>query len=208
MKTTEVILCEPKPMGLLERVYLVEILKGLSVTLRHFLGNLLFRKYTVTVEWPEVKREYSDRFRGRHVLLTRDDGSPRCVACYMCETACPADCIHIEAEEDPLATVEWEKQPKVFTIDLLRCVFCGFCVDACPKEAIIMTREHEMAFASREEAIVGLPELLQKGPVDGLDLGYRPYYGSVTPPIRLPIPVGVLADRKAATSVGGHPRGG
>jgi NADH-quinone oxidoreductase subunit I len=189
MKSTDVVLCEARPLGFLQRFYLVEIVKGLVVTLRHFLGNLFFRKYTVTVEWPEVKREYSDRMRGRHVILTKEDGSPRCVACYMCETACPAECIYIEAEEDPTSTVEWEKKPKVFTIDLLRCVFCGFCVDACPKEAIIMTRLHEMAFASREEAVIGLDTLLVTGPVEKLDLGYRPYYGKSSPPIRLPIPV-------------------
>jgi NADH-quinone oxidoreductase subunit I len=189
MKSEDVIVCAPKPLGFLQRFYLVEIVKGLAVTLRHFLGNLFVRRYTVTVEWPEVKREYSERMRGRHILLTRDDGSPRCVACYMCETACPADCIYIEAEEDPAATVEWEKRPRVFTIDLLRCVFCGFCVDACPKEAIIMSRHHEMAFASREEAVVGLDELLQKQPVGRLDLGYRPYYGAARGAIALPIPV-------------------
>jgi NADH-quinone oxidoreductase subunit I len=189
MKSTDVIVCDPKPLSFLQRFYLIEVVKGLAVTLRHFLGNLFGRKYTVTVEWPEVKREYSDRLRGRHILLTREDGSPRCVACYMCETACPADCIYIEAEEDPASTVEWEKKPKVFTIDLLRCVFCGFCVDACPKEAIIMTRHHEMAFATREEAVIGLDQLLVTGPVEKLDLGYRPYYGKTSPPIRLPIPV-------------------
>jgi len=189
MKTTDVVVCDPKPLSFLQRFYLLEVLKGLAVTLRHFLGNLFRRTYTATVEWPEVKRQYSDRLRGRHVILTREDGSPRCVACYMCETACPADCIHIEAEEDPAATVEWEKVPKVFTIDLLRCVFCGFCVDACPKEAIIMTRHHEMAFADRGEAVIGLDELLVRGPVEKIDLGYRPYYGKVSPPIRLPIPV-------------------
>ena len=189
MKSTDVIVCDAKPLTLLQRLYLIEILKGLAVTLRHFLGNLFRRTYTVTVEWPEVKRQYSDRLRGRHVILTREDGSPRCVACYMCEEACPAECIHIEAEEDPTSTVEWEKRPKVFTIDLLRCVFCGFCVDACPKEAIVMTREHEMAFAHRREAVIGLEELLVKGPFEKLDLGYRPYYGKTSPPIRLPIPV-------------------
>jgi NADH-quinone oxidoreductase subunit I len=189
MKSTDVIVCDPKPLGFLQRFYLIEIVKGLAVTLRHFLGNLFWRKYTVTVEWPEVKRQYSDRLRGRHVILAHDDGSPRCVACYMCETACPADCIHIEAEEDPTSPVEWEKKPKVFTIDLLRCVFCGFCVDACPKEAIIMTRHHEMAFGERGEAVIGLDTLLVKGPVEKIDLGYRPYYGKSSPPIRLPIPV-------------------
>jgi NADH-quinone oxidoreductase subunit I len=189
MSARDIFVCDPKPLRFSQRFYLIEIVKGLGVTLRHFLGNLLRRKYTVTVEWPEVKRQYSDRLRGKHVLLTREDGSPRCVACYMCETACPAECIFIEAEEDASGTVEWEKRPSVFTIDLLRCVFCGFCVDACPKEAIIMTRHHEMAFASRDEAVVGLPELLQKGPVEEIDLGYRPYYGPTSPPIELPIPV-------------------
>jgi NADH-quinone oxidoreductase subunit I len=184
----DVLVVNPRPLRFWQRFYLVEVLKGLGVTLRHFLGNLFGRKYTVTVEWPEVKREYSERLRGRHVLLTRPDGTPRCVACYMCETACPADCIHIEAEEDPTAPVEWEKQPKVFTIDLLRCVFCGFCVDACPKEAIIMTRTHEMAFRTREEAVIGLDQLLYRGPLEELDMGYRPYYGQPRTKIQLPIP--------------------
>ena len=188
MNAPDVIVCDPQPISFLQRFYVIEVVRGLALTLRHFLGNLFARKYTVTVEWPEVKRQYSERLRGRHILLTRPDGSPRCVACYMCETACPADCIHIEAEEDPNGTVEWEKVPKVFTIDLLRCVYCGFCVDACPKEAIIMSREHEMAFATRSEAIVGLDQLLQKGPIDMLDLGYRPYYGAPPRAIQLPIP--------------------
>jgi NADH-quinone oxidoreductase subunit I len=159
-----------------ERIYVVPILQGLAVTLRHFLRNLFGQRDVATIQYPEVKREYSERLRGRHILTTRDDGQLRCVACYMCETACPADCIHIVAEEDPEATVEWEKRAKVYEIDLLRCVFCGYCVDACPKEAIIMSREHEMAFASREEAVVGIEQLRQKGPIEEEDIGYRPYF--------------------------------
>ena len=159
-----------------ERLYLVPIVKGLGVTLRHFLRNLAGQKDVATIQYPEVKRQYSERLRGRHILTTKPDGSLRCVACYMCEKACPAECIHIVAEEDPTATVEWEKRPLVYEIDLLRCVFCGYCVDACPKQAIIMSREHEMAFATREEAIVGIDELRQKGAIEDQDLGYRPYY--------------------------------
>ena len=72
--------------------------------------------------------------------------------------------------------MEWEKRPLSFEIDLLRCVFCGYCVDACPKQAIIMSREHEMSFTTREEAVVGIDGLKQKGPIEEEDLGYRPYY--------------------------------
>jgi NADH-quinone oxidoreductase subunit I len=94
----------------------------------------------------------------------------------MCETICPADCITIVAEEDPEAEVEWEKIPVSFEIDLLRCVFCGFCVDACPKQAIAMTRKHDFSFTTREQAVVGIDELKQQGPIEDVDLGYRPYY--------------------------------
>lgn len=159
-----------------ERIYLVSIVKGLAVTLRHFLRNLFGQRDIAVIPYPEVKRQYSERLRGLHILTTREDGSLRCVACFMCETNCPADCIHIESEEDPNATVEWEKKALVYEIDLLRCVFCGYCVDACPKEAIVMSRTHEMAYTNRESAIVGIEELRQKGPIEEEDLGYRPYF--------------------------------
>lgn len=163
--------------GIGERIYLGPILKGLWVTWRHFFWNFFGRHRDVaTIQYPEVKRQYSERLRGRHILTTKEDGSLRCVACYMCETNCPADCIHIEAEEDPNAPVEWEKRPRVYEIDLLRCVFCGYCVEACPKQAIIMSRQHEMAFKTRRDAVAGIEQLRQQGPIEDEDLGFRPYY--------------------------------
>jgi NADH-quinone oxidoreductase subunit I len=176
MKNVQTVNVDPAPQTLGERIYLGSIFKGLAVTLRHLVRNLFGQRDVATIQYPEVKRQYSERLRGKHILTTREDGSLRCVACYMCETVCPAECIHIEAEEDPEATVEWEKKAAVYEIDLLRCVFCGYCVDACPKEAIIMSREHELAFPDRESAIVGIEELRQKGPIEQEDLGYRPYF--------------------------------
>jgi len=129
-----------------------------------------------TIQYPEERRAYSSRFRGLHVLTVKPDGQIRCTSCMLCATACPADCISIVAEEDPEATVEWEKRPLSFEIDLLRCVFCGYCVDACPKQALIMSRQHEMTFVTREEAVVGIDVLRQKGSIEDEDIGYRPYY--------------------------------
>lgn len=176
MKTVVTVNVDRSRPSLGEWIYLGPIVKGLAVTLRHFLRNLFGARDVATIQYPEEKREYSERTRGRHILTTRDDGSLRCVACYMCETACPADCISIVAEEDPEATVEWEKRPLSFEIDLLRCVFCGYCVDACPKQALIMSRLHEMSFTTREEAVVGIDVLRQKGAIEDEDIGYRPYY--------------------------------
>lgn len=128
-------------LNLLERLYLPEIFRGLMVTTRHFFTNLMNPKGMPTIQYPEVTRplEGAAKERTRHRLKMRSDGSPKCVACFMCQTACPAYCIHIEAAEYQDNPVE--KYPAVFNIDLSRCVMCGMCVEACPEDAIAMDTE-------------------------------------------------------------------
>ncbi|HEX4951958.1 MAG TPA: NADH-quinone oxidoreductase subunit I [Thermoanaerobaculia bacterium] len=162
----------PYKMGLSERLYL-PLLGGMLVTLKHFVRNL-FKGPEYTIEYPEVRRDYSHRFRGHHILTTRPDGSLRCVACFLCAQNCPAECIHIEAGEHP--DVNIEKYPLVYEIDMLRCVFCGYCVDACPEEAIIMSNNYDMAYYSRDQSIVGKADLMKPYTFDPARLGYRPYY--------------------------------
>ena len=129
-----------------QKTYYPELWKGLVVTTRHFFVNLArhigramglkTKPPMITILYPEVKRPISPRWRGLHRLMLRPDGNPRCVACMMCETACPTDCIYITAGESPDGRIE--KYPVAFEIDLLRCCFCGLCVEACPEDAIRM----------------------------------------------------------------------
>ncbi len=85
---------------------------------------------------------------------------------------------------------------------MLRCVFCGFCVDACPKDAIWMSRNYEMAFFNRQEAIFGIDKLIEKPGVPVKDgYGYRPYYpgdGTVPPADASTTPV-IPGDGERAT---------
>lgn len=164
---------KPRKMSWSERLYL-PLLAGLGVTIRHMIVNLAGRGRKLTIQYPEERRKYSHRYRGHHILTTRPDGSVRCVACFLCATACPAECIHIEAAEHP--DVNIEKYPVVYEIDMLRCVFCGYCVDACPEDAIIMSNNYDMAYYSREQSIVGKADLMKPFTVDPERLGYRPYY--------------------------------
>ena len=150
-----------RPDSLEQRVYLPEVLKGLGVTMRHFFANVVGRKYTVTVEYPEQKAKYPERFRGLHRLMHREDGSVRCVACMLCPTACPAHCITIVAEDTGDGK---EKRPKIFEIDELRCVVCGLCVEACPCDAIRMdTGVHAAAVDFRGDAVLAKIDLLKRG---------------------------------------------
>ena len=134
-------------MSLWERVYVPEIVRGLSVTGYHFWRNLSIhilhafglaksRQADVTVQYPEERSPYPDTFRARHRLTLGEDDTANCTACFLCATACPADCIYIEAGEDPDNPVE--KFAVRYEIDTLRCIYCGLCVEACPCDAIRM----------------------------------------------------------------------
>ena len=151
----------PPEMSFPESLYLVEIVKGLGVTIGHFLRNIVHQDRIYTMEYPEVRREMPARFRGQHRLMKREDGSPRCVACFMCATACPAKCITIVAGESPDPAIE--KYPARFDIDELRCVFCGQCVEACPCDAIRMdTGWFVPPEQTREKLIFTIDRLLEK----------------------------------------------
>jgi NADH-quinone oxidoreductase subunit I len=168
-----------------ERAFLPELLRGLAVTTRHFLRNLFGERNTnpsvvdrtgtnlvSTVQYPEEKVPYPPGYRGLHRLVPREDGKPRCVACYMCATVCPAQCIYIEAGEyDPAAEANPESQviekyPTAFVIDELRCIVCGLCVDACPKDAIRMdTYTHTKSEYTRQGFVYDIRRLLTGKPV-------------------------------------------
>lgn len=134
-------------MTLWERAYLPEIMRGLGVVAGHFARNLalnlahLFglardRRANATVQYPDERKHYPEGYRGSHRLTMREDGSVRCTACFLCATACPAQCIYIEAGEHPDPQIE--KYPVRYEIDTLRCIYCGLCVEACPCDAIRM----------------------------------------------------------------------
>src|SRR5262245_4328520 len=151
---------EREALGI-ERTFLPAILKGLGVTARHFFRNVFGRKDTATVEYPDEKPPYPDRFRGVHRLMHREDGSVRCVACMLCPTVCPAHCITIVPGERADSN---EKFPQSFEIDELRCVVCGLCVEACPCDAIRMdTGVHMSPQTLRGDAVLAKIDLLKRG---------------------------------------------
>ena len=129
-----------KKKRIFQEFYLLEIGKGLMITLK----NMLFSP-KITYQYPEERRQYSTRFRGLHYIKATN-GVENCTACMLCPTVCPAECIHIEAGE----RADKEKYPVKFEIDLLRCCFCGMCEEACPKDAIKLSNLYEMSTTCRE----------------------------------------------------------
>ena len=147
------------PMTFWERLYLINIIKGMFITFSH-----MFKKQPTT-RYPEEKRPFSPVFRGLHVLNRDEEGRERCTACGLCAVACPAEAITMEAAErveGEETLYREEKYAAKYEINMLRCIFCGLCEEACPKEAIYLTTSKKIVKSGyeREDFIYGKDKLV------------------------------------------------
>lgn len=163
---------EPK-LGLSGKMYLPLFFQGLTTTAKHLVSP------KVTVSYPDVEPKIDNPliYRGVHRLNKDAQGRVKCVACFLCATACPAHCIDIIAAESPWP--DREKYPESFTIDELRCIFCGMCEEACPVDAIELTSLYNLTGRSREEMVFDKEKLLSvydatkdKEPMRSVQNGY------------------------------------
>lgn len=162
MRDEDVLVIEPPRLTPAEKLYLPQILGGIQTTLRHMFNKK--RRWETIRSYPEDSRQGRREmrlatYRGVHRLNRDPDGRVACVACFMCSTACPAHCIHIEAGESPWP--DREKYPVKFDIDELRCIYCGMCEEACPVDAIELTPHYELVGRTREEMIFDKEKLLR-----------------------------------------------
>jgi len=167
MKDSDIIELQEPKLSLGDQFYLPQVLFGLGTTMKHMFDVVVRNKHRV-VSYPEEKREDKGveeggmslrTYRGVHRLNKDEEGRVKCVACFMCSTACPARCIHIEAEESPWP--DREKYPAKFDIDELRCIYCGMCDEACPVDAIELTHEYDIVGLTRQEMIFDKAKLLK-----------------------------------------------
>jgi NADH-quinone oxidoreductase subunit I len=128
-----------------KKAVFVDILRGMSVTGAYFVAD------KVTVEYPKEKLQTYPRFRGAQALLTDPaTGDTKCVACMLCATVCPSQCISIAGEQTP----DGRSRPATFDLDLSRCIFCGLCEEVCPMAAIVMTRVYELATYDKNDFLL------------------------------------------------------
>lgn len=136
---------------------LKELALGFETTLRNF-----FRP-KVTIAYPEEKKPRAEGFRGLHELRRYENGLEMCVGCELCQVACPANAITVQAAENDPANPHspGERYAYEYRIDLLRCIFCGFCEEACPTGALHLTKAFELANETRSSLVYGRERLVR-----------------------------------------------
>lgn len=165
MKDSDVVILDEPKLSTADRFYLNQVLAGLGTTARHMFYSITGRDRVM--QYPEERRDnlpvesggmLKRTYRGVHRLNKDEEGRVKCVACFMCSTACPAHCIHIEAGAAPWA--DREKYPIKFDIDELRCIYCGMCEEACPVDAIELTSLYDNVGITRQEMVYDKEKLL------------------------------------------------
>jgi len=134
-------------------LFLIELFKGLSLTLKYF------GRKKITVQYPEEKTPLSPRFRGLHALRRYPNGEERCIACKLCEAVCPALAIKIESQKREDGT----RRTTRYDIDLTKCIFCGFCEESCPVDSIVETHIFEYHGEERGDLLMTKEKLLAVG---------------------------------------------
>lgn len=140
-------------IGYLRSYSLYELVRGMLLTFKYLF------KAKVTINYPYEKGPLSPRFRGEHALRRYPNGEERCIACKLCEAICPAQAIHIEAEQRE----DGSRRTTRYDIDMTKCIYCGFCQEACPVDAIVEGPNFEYATETREELFYNKEKLLDNG---------------------------------------------
>ncbi|MEW6088443.1 MAG: NADH-quinone oxidoreductase subunit I [bacterium] len=140
----------------LEKIFLLELLKGMGIVFKHIFVKPVTRLY------PFEKPVLPPSSRGLHTLMRDlDTGNERCVGCSLCVKICPNGVIHMVTSKGEMN----QKRIDEYEVDISRCAFCGLCADVCPKSAIVMSDRFELAVYDKKNLLYNKNLLLKIGEV-------------------------------------------
>ena len=126
---------------------------GLNITAREFF------KPVITEQYPWTAPTMTPRFRGHIELVGNEEGKSLCIACGMCQRACPSGCITVAGKKP-----EGSKKKVVskYILDFTTCSLCGSCVESCKFSAIRFSMDYNLASTRKEDYIFDLLKRLEE----------------------------------------------
>lgn len=132
-------------------MYGIGLLKGLGVTGKHWF------KREITEQYPEQRPDLPPASQGFF-----DYELSKCIACGLCERACPNHVITVETEKNE----EGKKVVTAYKMQVEYCLFCGMCIEACPTKALRNANNFEIACYSYDNTeydfLSGIPQAMNE----------------------------------------------
>ena len=119
----------------------------------------VFCEKKITEQYPENRHttlHIPERHRAMLVMPHDEEGNNRCVACGLCQMACPNGTIRLTTETREVEDGKKRKFLVKYEYNLGSSMFCQLCVNACPHDAIRFTNDFENAVFQKEKLVLTL----------------------------------------------------
>lgn len=125
---------------------------GLKTTIKEFFTP------KITEQYPENRKELVifDRFSGSLTMPHNENNEHKCIACGLCQMACPNGTLDVKTEMYETEDGKKKKRLVSYNYNLGSCIFCELCVRACPHDAITFDQSFENAVFDRSKLVLKL----------------------------------------------------
>ena len=118
----------------------------------------VFFEHHETEQYPENRKTltFSETNRFCLEMPHNENNEHKCIACGLCQMACPNDSITVTSEMVTTEDGKKKKQLVRYEYNIGQCMFCNLCVTACPQDAIRFNQEFENAVFDKSKLILQL----------------------------------------------------
>ena len=142
-----------------EQNYIQGVFRALKTLLVGLKTSIkVFFEKDATEQYPENRGTltFSERNRFCLEMPHNDKNEHKCIACGLCQMACPNDSIMVTSEMITTDDGKKKRQLVKYEYNVGQCMFCNLCVRACPHGAIRFNQDFELGVFNKAKLTMQL----------------------------------------------------